>query len=139
MRRYFVVCRAVPELLGELVERTLDLEVEVVDPAGRADPPALVAPEALELAEDGRDRIGREAKAAGGVEPVDRLQQAQLGDLPKVVPAVAPVAEAPGQRPGEPAVLEHELLSRGRFARAEVLRVQGISVELDGVPGHGST
>src|SRR4051794_11287617 len=39
----------------------------------------------LELADDGRDRVGREGVPAAGVEPVDGLHEAEARDLDEVV------------------------------------------------------
>ena len=77
---------------------------------------------ALQLAEDRRDGVGRERDPAIGVEPVDRLEQAERRDLQQVVErllcAVISARELPCQR-HEPL---HELLARTPVAVDEVTR-----------------
>ena len=45
----------------------------------------MVAEVALELSEDGGDGKARERESALGVEPLDRLEQAERGDLLEIV------------------------------------------------------
>src|SRR3990170_2373692 len=52
---------------------------------------------ALELAEDGRDGEARERRLARGIEAVERLQQAERGDLDQVVERLAAALVAPGE------------------------------------------
>ena len=69
---------------------------QLLEPARHPDRPALVAEVALDLADDRRRGVRRELHAALGVEPVDRLDQADGGDLDEVVERLAAVAEPAG-------------------------------------------
>ena len=88
---------------------------------------------ALELAEDRRRGVRREAEAAVGVEPVDGLHQAEHGDLGEVLTRLATVGEAVGETVGQPAVGLHEMFGEGGVARPQVLAVQ--SAHIVGTPG----
>src|SRR5262249_38905956 len=77
------------ELARELLAHALEFEGELLQVARYADRPALVAEVALELTEDRRDREARERGLAARVEAVDRLQQAERGDLLEVVELLA--------------------------------------------------
>src|SRR5665811_2231676 len=66
---------------------------------------------AFELAEDGRRGERGEGDAALGVEAVDRVEQAEVGDLEQVVEGLAGAAVAQRQPFGEGHVAAHELLA----------------------------
>ena len=63
---------------------------------------------ALQLADDGRDGVGREL-ATLGIEAVERLDEPDRADLDEVVQGLRPARIASGKRPHETQVLEHEL------------------------------
>jgi len=66
--------------------------------------PPVVAEVALDLAAYGAGRVGRELNPAIRVEAVDRLQQAQHGDLDQVVEGLASIGESSGDGPGQTGV-----------------------------------
>ena len=55
--------------------------MQLLRTAGYAHRPRLVPEVPLQLAFDGHRRIGREFEVAVGVEPLDRFQHAEVGDL----------------------------------------------------------
>ena len=70
------------------IQRTrvgIDAELEVLDRPWHVDRPAVVAEVALDLADDGRHGERREREPTIGIEPVDRLQQAEGRHLLQVV------------------------------------------------------
>jgi hypothetical protein len=71
---------------------------------------------ALELAEDGRDGEAREGGLARRVEAVDRLQQAQRGDLDEVVERLAAALVAPRELASEWQEALHERVAGRRVA-----------------------
>ena len=81
------------ELDRELLDRAVDREVELLQPARHLDGPALVAEIALDLADDRRRRVRRELDAALEIEAVDRLEQADRSDLDQIVERLAAVGE----------------------------------------------
>ena len=82
-------------------------------PRGHPHGPDAVAEVALQLAEDRRRGEGGEGDAALGVEAVDRVEQAEVGDLEQVVEGLAGAAVAQGQALGEGHVAPHQLLAHG--------------------------
>jgi hypothetical protein len=69
--------------------------------ARHPDSPAVVAEVALEFSEDGGEGKARERESALGVEAVDRLEQAERGDLLEIVgvgAAVIAASEVGGER-----------------------------------------
>jgi hypothetical protein len=109
------------QLLGENADDAAEAQVELLDPPGHPDRPPLVPEVALQLADDRRGGVGRELEAPVRVEPVDRLQQAQGGDLDQVVERLAAVGEPPGQILGQPHVGGDEVVAQGAVARLGVL------------------
>jgi hypothetical protein len=109
--------------------------------------PARVSEVALQLAEDGRHGVGREGRAAGRVEAVDRLHEADRGDLHEVVERlVGPlVAACQLARQGQEAL--DQLLARGGVSLLVVAEQQtsvlagalepAFLVELVRAAGHG--
>ena len=89
---------------------------QLLQVARDADRPALVAEVALELAEDRRHGEGRERGLARRVEAVDRLEQAERGDLDEVVELLAAALVAPRELAGERQEALDQRLARGRVA-----------------------
>ena len=87
--------RRAAELARELLGDAVDADRHLLQVARDADGPALVAEVALELAEDGGHRERGEGGRPVRLEPVDRLQQAQRGDLDEVVERLAAALVAP--------------------------------------------
>ena len=83
--------------LGQFGSGLVERELELLQPPRHPDRPALVAEVPLDLPHDGRSRIRRELHTAPEVEPVDRLDQPDRGDLDEVVERLAAVAEPPGE------------------------------------------
>src|SRR5207248_3043911 len=93
--------RRTAELDGQLLDQPRDLDVQLLQSAGHANRPALVAEMTLDLADDVRSRVGGQLDAAVEVEPVDRLDQADRADLDEIVELLAPVRVPPRQRADE--------------------------------------
>ena len=74
--------------------RALDDQHPLLERARNVDGPACIAQVALELAEDRRDRVGRERAAPARVEAVDRLHERQAGHLLEVFQRLRRVAVA---------------------------------------------
>ena len=72
----------------------VDAQLELLEVARHADGPAVVAEVALELSEDGGDGKARERESAPGVEALDRLEEAERGDLLEIVGVGAAVIAA---------------------------------------------
>ena len=70
---------------GQLRHGAVDLQRELLQVARHAHRPGAVAEVALDLAEDRRDGVAGERDLALEVEAVDRLDEAQRGDLQEVV------------------------------------------------------
>ena len=87
------------ELARHLVGDAVDLDRELLQVARHAHRPALVAEVALELAEDRRHGERRERRLARRVEAVDRLEQAERGDLDQVVELLPAALVAAGELP----------------------------------------
>src|SRR5262245_40143596 len=104
------------QLLRQLLGRAADRERAFLQVARYAQGPALVAEVALQLAEDGRRRVARELRAASRLEAVDRLDQAEAGDLYEVVQRLVGVHVAEGQLTRERQEALAELLARGEVA-----------------------
>ena len=104
------------QLLGQLGDRFVDLRHAVVQAARDPHGPDAVAEVAFELAEDRRRGEGGEGDAALGVEAVDRVDQAEAGDLEEVVEGLAGAAVAQRQPLGERQVAAHQLLADRRVA-----------------------
>jgi len=94
--------RRIPaELLGQRLGRIVDPHGQLLEATGQAHVPDVVAKVATQLAQDRRHRVGRERPAAGRVEPVDRLDQADACDLNEVVEGLGLAPVAHRQRAGE--------------------------------------
>src|SRR3954468_16619317 len=85
------------EGLRELAGRLGQRQLELLEAPRNADRPTLVPEMPLDLADDRRSGVGRELDTAFEVEPVDRLDQTDRGDLNQVVERLAAVAEAARQ------------------------------------------
>ena len=116
--------RRAAELAAHLVADAVDLDGELLQVARHAHGPALVAEVALELAEDRRDRERGERGLALRVEAVDRLQQAERGDLHEVVERLAAALVAAGELAGERQEALDERVARRRIAALVVLHQQ---------------
>ena len=97
----------------------VDLQRELLQVARHADRPRAVAEVALELAEDRRHGVARERDLARGVEAVDRLDQAERGDLDEVVERLVGALVAAGELAGERQEALGELLARDGVARLQ--------------------
>ena len=107
----------------------LDLGHELLDRARDADGPAEVAEVALDLAEDRRDGERGERQPAVRVEALDRLQQAERGDLFDVL-ALWTGEITTGEVTGERKKTLDELLFRPLVALGSVELEQGGDVTL---------
>ncbi len=96
--------RQPPQLLGQLCRRRVDAHRQLLQAAGQTHGPDVIAEVPAQLAEDRRHRVRRKGLSSLRVEPVDRLDQSQPGDLDQVVErlGLAPVAH------GERARQRHE-------------------------------
>ena len=103
--------------------------MQLLDPARHAHRPPFVAEVTLELAGDRRRRERRELQPTIGLEPFDRLEQADESDLAEIVERLAAVREATRQELGEPDVLLDELVPQ--------LAVAGAAVFLEALPRVG--
>ena len=112
------------ELAAHLVADAVDLDRELLEVARHAHRPALVAEVALELAQDRRHGERGERGLALRVEAVDRLQQAERGDLHEVVERLAAALVAPGELAGERQEALDQRIARGRVAAVVVLDQQ---------------
>ena len=115
--------RRAAELATHLLTHPVDLDRQLLEVARYAHRPALVTEVTLELAEDGGDGEGRERGLAGGIEALDRLQQAERRDLDQVVEGFAGPLVAAGELARE----RQEALDE-RLARAGV-RVVVVALE----------
>jgi hypothetical protein len=79
---------------------------------------------AFELAEDRRRGKGGEGDASLGVETVDRVQQAKVGDLEEVVEGLAGAPVALGEAAGEGKMAPDQLLADGRVLPGRETRPQ---------------
>ena len=121
----------------QLGDRAVDLQRELLQVARHAHRPRAVAEVALDLAEDGRHRVARERDLALEVEAVDRLDQAEAGDLEEVVEGLlgALVAARELARERQEALDEH--LAVDRIALVQVAREERAVLlgAVDGAPG----
>src|SRR4051794_16444566 len=116
-----------PDRLGDLGDRRLTTQVgrelghlaidaqrELLEVARDADGPGAVAEVALDLAEDGRDRVARERDVAAEVEAVDRLDEPEARDLEEVVEGLLRALVAAGElaREGEEALDQRRAVDR---------------------------
>src|SRR5215471_11572780 len=83
--------------LGEVADGLGQRQLQLLESARHPHRPSLVAEVTLDLAHDGGCRVGGELHPPLEVEPVDRFDQADGGDLGQVVQPFAPVAEPPSQ------------------------------------------
>src|SRR6266540_2085640 len=72
-------------LLAESADDATELEMQLLHASRHPDGPPAVAEVSLQLPQDRRGGEGRELEAAGGVEALDRLEQADERDLDQVV------------------------------------------------------
>jgi len=101
------------ELAGERVRLTFQAQHPLLQVAGRADRPGVVAEVALQLADHSRDGERAERHAAVRVEALDCLEQRNRGELHAVVMGDAAAAVARGNARGEPEIaLDEQLLGR---------------------------
>src|SRR6266536_1240858 len=89
------------QLLGQGGGGLVDVQLQFLQPPGDADVPGPVPEVALDLPDDGGYGISGEVVAVLGIEPVDRLYQAQRGDLGQVIQRLAAAVEALGQVLGQ--------------------------------------
>ena len=97
------------ELLGELAGDLRDLALQLLDPARRTHRPAEVPEVALDLTGDGGHGVGQEVPLVAGVEPVDGLDQPDVGGLDEVVLGEAALAVAVRDGPGHTHVQDDDL------------------------------
>ncbi len=97
----------------------VDPQRKLLEVARHAHGPRPVAEVALDLAQDRGDRVGGERDLALDVEAVDRLDQAQRGDLHEVVQRLLAAADS-GARAGGPAAGSARRSARGRADRRRV-------------------
>ena len=69
-------------------------QTQLLERTRHPDRPGLVPEVALQLAQDRRRGVRGEADLAGRIEPIDRAQQADVGDLVQVLDGLAPPGEA---------------------------------------------
>src|SRR5439155_15820888 len=105
------------EVLGQLGDDRPEAEVQLLQTTRHAHRPALVPEVPLQLADDGWRGVGGELDLAIGVEPVDRLDQADRGDLDQVVQRLAAAGEPPGQVFDQAEMSLDQLLSQGGVVR----------------------
>jgi len=89
-----------------------------------SDRPATVPEMALQLAGDRHGSEGRELDPSLRIEPVDRIQQAEVGHLDQILDGFPPPREPPGEMTGE----RHEALGQLLPNR----RIRKPSEQLDG-------
>ncbi len=106
-------------MLGQLRYRLVYFGHAVVQAARHPHRPDSVAEVALELAEDRRRGKGGEGDAALGVEAIDRVEQAEVGDLEQIVEGLAGAAVAQGKPLGKGHVAPHQLLANGGIVVAD--------------------
>ena len=104
-----------PRSRARVLATSIDPDRHLLQVARDADRPALVAEVTLELAQDRGHRERGEGGRPVRLEPVDRLQQAQRGDLHEVVQRLAATLVAPRKLARE----RQEPLDE-RFPRREV-------------------
>ena len=112
--------RRAAERARELLAHAVDADGHLLQVARHAHRPAAVAEVALELAEDRRHRERGERGRPLRLEAVDRLQQAERGDLDQVVERLAAALVAPRKLARQRQEALHERLARGGIAVAVV-------------------
>ena len=104
------------ELGPQLLARLLDRQAQLLQVARRPHVPGGVAEVAADLAEDRRHRVAREREPAVGIPAVDRLDEADRGDLHEVVERLGRAAVAQREAAGERHVALDQLFTRTRVA-----------------------
>ena len=104
--------RVTAELLRELGDRSVDAHRRLAEAARQAHGPDVIAKMPAQLAKDRRRRVGDKGPAPVGIESVDRLQQAEVGDLQQVVEGLAVGAIASRQRARQRREAPDELLAQ---------------------------
>ena len=89
-----------------------DLGLDLLDPAGRPDGPAVVAEVPLDLTGDRGHGVGQEVALLGDVELLGGAGQRHAGDLLEVLDRDGPVAVAVGDRVGDADVEDDDLLEQ---------------------------
>ena len=113
-----------PKLVAELARRLADRHRSLLEPSGQAHLPDAVAKVAAKLAQDGRRRVGDERPSALEVEPVERLDEPQAGDLDQVLELLGGPAVAQRQGPRQGQEAANQLLLQCRIARLRVAAKQ---------------
>ena len=103
-------------------------------PRGTRIAQVLVAEVALDLAEHGRRRVGREAHLAREVEALDGLHDPDAGDLHEVVERLAAAGVAAGERACEGQHLLGELVAGALVARLVVAAQELLLASRDATP-----
>jgi hypothetical protein len=112
------------ELLGESGAGRAESEGQFLDPPGYPHRPGRVAEVPLERADDRGHGVGGEGHRPGGVVPVDRLDQAERGDLVQVFHGFTVPPVSGGQVSGQ----GYARLD-GTVAQREAVRVAGGQVD----------
>ena len=124
--------RVSPELVAERAGRLVDRHRPLLEPARQAHLPDAVAEVAPKLAEDRRRRVGDERPAALQVEAVERLDQAEAGDLDQVLELLAGAAVAQRQGARQRQEARDQLLLQRRIPRLGVaLKQVGLAVRIN--------
>ena len=97
---------------GQLRARVPHPRTGVLVTARDADRAAAVSEVTLDLADDVRHRESRELDAARGLEPVDRLDEADGADLDEILQTFATMCVTPCKREDERKLLLDQPLSR---------------------------
>ena len=113
----------------KVFDRGLHTSSLLLRPTGDAHGPRRVSEVSTKLAQHGRRGECCERDAATRVEPVDRLDEPDLGDLHEVGDRHTSVGHRQGASPGEPAVPEDELVSQRGVARLVELFEQDFVVD----------
>src|SRR5688500_11535696 len=108
-------------LLAQQGDHATELEMELLDAPRHSHRPALIAEVPLQLPDDRGRGERRELQAAFGIEPLDRLQQAEQGDLYEVLVRLPAVGEAPGEELRERDMVLDQLVPQAPVAGAPVL------------------
>src|SRR4051794_21283656 len=122
---------------GQLLDRSGEGEHALLVAAGHLHRPRVVAVVALQLADDGRDRVRGELATALGVEALDRAQQADARDLDEVVERLGAAAVAARQAAGERHEALDELVAGGEVAEARVAAEQALDARTARLGGAG--
>ena len=112
--------RLAAEQVRQLAAGVLDLQGELLEPAGNPQRPRGVAEMPPQLTQDRRHREAAECGSAVGIEAVDRLQEADAGDLLEVLDRLLGAPVAAGEAAGERQIaLEHPVARRRARVGAE--------------------